>query len=392
MKYGVSVCRAVQEPGEFLVVFPKTFTSYVCTGYCLSESVYFAPRDYLALAEEEFAAIRDSGEPMMFPLSKLLLCIAQDELSRRSTLRKVLPYLERMRDNEYVKRAMLSDLGVKNTERIVLRTKKQEQEDEYECEICSENLYVSYMCDLKEDTYYCMEHAIEYVQEKKITQRKHCKLLYTHSKEEITSLIKAVNKRLQNHDESSSSEEDESKMEVKRSFVRRPPTSQQSSGGMSDAAAAAAAASLYSSKGKGAVAKRRHYEKGDSDEESSPERKPKKQKSTISVSKSGSKVKPKEEKKTSRSSATSSSTKKRQPKKAAKDSKKESAWEASSSKRGSSSKMVPESKRRKTKARKAAQDKAGNLAVEILDMLLSASEDDNDDSEEEEGSSDESWK
>ncbi len=77
VKYGVSVCRAVQQPGEFLVVFPKTFTSYLCSGYSVSESVYFAPRDYLALAEEEFRAIRESGEPMMFPLPRLLIAIAQ---------------------------------------------------------------------------------------------------------------------------------------------------------------------------------------------------------------------------------------------------------------------------------------------------------------------------
>ncbi len=141
----MSVCRAVQHPGEFLVVFPKTFTSYICSGYSVSESVYFAPRDYLDLAEDEFRAIRESCEPMMFPLPRLLLAIAQDEVTTRATLRRVRPFLERMRDNEYVKRTMLSDLGVKGSERIVLRTKKQDQEDEYECEICSENLYVSYV-------------------------------------------------------------------------------------------------------------------------------------------------------------------------------------------------------------------------------------------------------
>ncbi len=139
------VCRTVQQPGEFLVVFPKTFTSYICSGYSVSESVYFAPRDYLSMAEDEFRAIRESGEPMMFPLPRLLISIAQDDVTSRTTLKVVRPFLERMRDNEYVKRTMLSDLGVKTSERIVLKTKKQDQEDEYECEICSENLYVSYV-------------------------------------------------------------------------------------------------------------------------------------------------------------------------------------------------------------------------------------------------------
>ena len=84
---------------------------------------------------------------MLFPLPKLLLCIAKDEKSSRKTLKLIKPLLEKMRDNEYVKRTMISDLGVKTTERINLRSgnKKQTEEDEYECEMCSANLYVSFV-------------------------------------------------------------------------------------------------------------------------------------------------------------------------------------------------------------------------------------------------------
>ena len=60
-------------------------------------------------------------------------------------------------------------------------------------------------------------------------------------------------------------------------------------------------------------------------------------------------------------------------------------------KKASTSESANVPARRKTKARKAALDKAGNLASEILDMLLSTEEESNG----EEGgadSSDESWK
>ena len=126
-------------------MFPRSYTSSFCAGYSIAESVYFAPRDYLDFAETEFENIRDSNEPMMFPLSKLLLSIAKDEKSRKGTLRKVKPYLESIRDHEYIKRTMISDMGVKHSERITLRTKKQEEDDEYECETCSANLYVSFV-------------------------------------------------------------------------------------------------------------------------------------------------------------------------------------------------------------------------------------------------------
>ena len=145
VKHGVSVTRTIQEPGQFLVVFPKAYTSYVCTGYSVSESVYYAPKDYLDIMHTEFENIQESNDPMMFPLKKLIICIAENPASSKSTLRKVKPFLEDIRDNEYVKRTMISDLGVKNHERIILKSKKQDQDDEYECEMCSENLYVSYV-------------------------------------------------------------------------------------------------------------------------------------------------------------------------------------------------------------------------------------------------------
>ena len=58
--------------------------------------------------------------------------------------------------------------------------------------------------DVKEDTYYCLEHAIEYLQERKASQRKHCKLLYTHSKEEVSAIVKMVNARVEDAEESTS--------------------------------------------------------------------------------------------------------------------------------------------------------------------------------------------
>ncbi len=65
------------------------------------------------------------------------------------------------------------------------------------------------LCDVKEDTYYCHEHALEYLQQMKQGQRRHCKLLYTHGKEEITTVIKMVNQRLEEESDSSSLSSDE---------------------------------------------------------------------------------------------------------------------------------------------------------------------------------------
>lgn len=51
---GVSLCRTEQEPGQFVVVFPRAYTSNICTGYSISESVYFAPVSWLETAKDDF--------------------------------------------------------------------------------------------------------------------------------------------------------------------------------------------------------------------------------------------------------------------------------------------------------------------------------------------------
>ena len=90
VKHGVSVTRTVQQPGQFLVEFPRSYTSSVCTGYSLSESVFFAPPDYVDSAGTEFQNIRESAEPMMFPLAKLLVYIAEVRLLGHSFVEEIL--------------------------------------------------------------------------------------------------------------------------------------------------------------------------------------------------------------------------------------------------------------------------------------------------------------
>ena len=51
---GVPLVRAIQNPGEFLVVFPKAYTSAICTGYLISESVCFAYPSWLKSCAQTF--------------------------------------------------------------------------------------------------------------------------------------------------------------------------------------------------------------------------------------------------------------------------------------------------------------------------------------------------
>lgn len=46
-EHNVSLARTVQNPGEFVIVFPKAYSCSISTGYTESESVYFAPRSWV---------------------------------------------------------------------------------------------------------------------------------------------------------------------------------------------------------------------------------------------------------------------------------------------------------------------------------------------------------
>ncbi|KAL1457166.1 hypothetical protein WDU94_001826 [Cyamophila willieti] len=56
---GVSLSRVVQDPGQFVLVFPSAFTSSIATGYLVAESVYFARPSWLDSCERVFKVSRE---------------------------------------------------------------------------------------------------------------------------------------------------------------------------------------------------------------------------------------------------------------------------------------------------------------------------------------------
>lgn len=44
---GVRIHRLVQKQGEFMVIYPQTFTATICCGYNISESIRFATLDWI---------------------------------------------------------------------------------------------------------------------------------------------------------------------------------------------------------------------------------------------------------------------------------------------------------------------------------------------------------
>ncbi|CAB3362180.1 Hypothetical predicted protein [Cloeon dipterum] len=202
ISHGVSLCRTVQEPGQFILIFPKAFTSSVSTGYLVSESVYFAQPKWLKTAQEIFKELKDSNEPTMFSLERLLFSVAEDNRCHADVLKLALPLLKAIVEREETLRDTLKNIGLKSSERLPLpdSSKKArsntEEDNEYECEICRANLYLSMMTNPQEEAVYCLPHAIANLNKKK-HQIKNSKLLYTYDLEELKEIVLTVEDRIE---------------------------------------------------------------------------------------------------------------------------------------------------------------------------------------------------
>lgn len=196
---GVSLCRVVQEPGEFIVVFPKAFTSSISTGYVVSESVFFAPPSWLKTAQVTFDLLKDSCEPSMFSLDRLYLSIINDPRTNVDVLRQMIPIISTIYSKEKQKREKLWSLGVNIIEVLPppeasnsKRKKKSQDGSDYECELCRTNLFISSVIEKQENANYCLDHAIEQIEKKSILPN-NCKLLYTYSENDLEGLISKIN-------------------------------------------------------------------------------------------------------------------------------------------------------------------------------------------------------
>ncbi|XP_003487781.1 protein Jumonji [Bombus impatiens] len=201
---GVSLCQTVQEPGQFIIVFPKAFTSSICTGYVVSESVYFAQPSWLETAEQVFKDIQDSCEPSIFSFERLLFNIINDSRSHIEVLKQILASVIKIREKEIGYRKQLESVGLINTERLPLpdsgkrkKGKKVKEDDgDFECETCRANLFVSLVSNSQDDSVYCLPHALQLFNRKKQIL-KHCTLMYTYNEEELNDLIHKLEERIE---------------------------------------------------------------------------------------------------------------------------------------------------------------------------------------------------
>lgn len=158
----------------------------------------------------------------MFSLEQLLFALAGDQRISTEIIAQVIPMIGEVYDKEVAAREQLKvsfintniyftlkiiliqkyypqAAGVTSTEKIMSEKSqksksKQVVPEEYLCETCRANLYIS-MVRTDENNLYCLQHALKNLNKGNI-QAKQCKLIFSYNIEDIENLMKCLKDKL----------------------------------------------------------------------------------------------------------------------------------------------------------------------------------------------------
>ncbi|KAG6445618.1 hypothetical protein O3G_MSEX004010 [Manduca sexta] len=203
-EHNVSLSRVTQEPGTFIIVFPKAYSCSIATGYTQSESVYFATSSWLDSVHHIFQELRQSCEPTMFSLEQLLMSVAKDSRVSLTILQKVHSHLSPIVNEELANRRTLAERGVKftNTESRnrkpnTCRRPRWNSRGQDECEICRTTLYFSMVTNTAgKRICLCLQHALQLMDAPKQDSTTVYEVVTVISDAELQTTLANVQKRL----------------------------------------------------------------------------------------------------------------------------------------------------------------------------------------------------
>lgn len=146
-KYGIPVHRVVQNPGEFIVTFPKGYHSGVSTGYNIAEAVNFASAGWIKYYFESFQDYlkpnysKKSPYPIEWVINKCLSSIGSAEFSEedRETIKKTW---EKLKEKEQQSR-----LKTRKSFNLSGTISLEAKYDKFTCKGCEQYAYLScYQC------------------------------------------------------------------------------------------------------------------------------------------------------------------------------------------------------------------------------------------------------
>ncbi|KAM3396817.1 lysine-specific demethylase 5A [Capsicum galapagoense] len=184
---GVPVYNVLQEPGDFIITFPRSYHGGFNCGLNCAEAVNFAPADWLphgGFGAELYQLYRKAA---VLSHEELLCAVARSEFDS-----KAAPYLEkelvRVYSREKSWRERLWKNGIVNSSPMPPRMKPEYvgTEEDPTCIICQQYLYLSAVaCSCAPSSFVCLEHW-EHLCECKPQKRR---LLYRHTLAELNDMV-----------------------------------------------------------------------------------------------------------------------------------------------------------------------------------------------------------
>ena len=135
------IYKAVQNAGEFIVTFPRSYHSGFNQGLNFAEAVNFASADWLPIGRLSIAHYASLHRYPVFSHDELI-CKMADEYAHLEMRLAVATYddIHQMFDREKQLRSDILVLGVEKTSRNVLENLK---DDERQCDYCKTTCFLS---------------------------------------------------------------------------------------------------------------------------------------------------------------------------------------------------------------------------------------------------------
>ncbi|KZV31546.1 lysine-specific demethylase 5B-like [Dorcoceras hygrometricum] len=189
---GVPVCSILQEPGNFVITFPRSYHGGFNFGLNCAEAVNFAPADWLPHGGFGAELYRHYHKAAVLSHEELLCVAAKNDIDPRlSTYLK--PELLRIYDREKAWRERLWRNGITRSS-LMLSRKRPEYvgaEEDSMCVICQQFLYLSAIgCNCRPLTFVCLEHWKHLCE---CTPNK-LRLFYRHTLADLNDLLHTVDK------------------------------------------------------------------------------------------------------------------------------------------------------------------------------------------------------
>ena len=172
-------------------------------GYTVSESVYFAPPDWLPIGDSCFKESLLNCEPTVFSMQQLVWSIAHDGRSQVDVLKRTQPILQRIIDQELQLREKLRNFGVSRWEKrksLTTEGKRRRQsstvsneDEDIECDVCRASLFFSRVeCQMSANSVnsvtWCLLHALNKIKERsRLTQ--HARVIYLYDADELRQAL-----------------------------------------------------------------------------------------------------------------------------------------------------------------------------------------------------------